>query len=78
VHFESTHTDVMHNEGDISTDGKTITCLGAHIDAASGKEVKMRTVTTIVDADNFTLKMFYMGEETKKITLIHKRKKSPQ
>jgi hypothetical protein len=37
VHFESTHTDVMKSEGDISKDGKTITCWGTHIDLATGK-----------------------------------------
>jgi hypothetical protein len=78
VQFESTHTDVMHNEGDISSDGKTITCFGTHIDAAAGKEVKVRTVTTIADKDNFTLELFYgEGEEAKTVTLTHKRKETP-
>ncbi len=78
VQFESTHTDVMHNEGTISADGKTITCLGRHIDAATGKEVKVRAVTTISDQDTFTLKLFYaQGEEAKTITLIHRRKTTP-
>lgn len=66
----------MHNEGVISSDGKTITCRGTHIDAATGKEAKVRTVTTLPDKDAFTLEMFYtMGEQTKVITLTHKRKK---
>jgi len=78
VQFESTHTDVMHNEGTISADGKTITCMGTHIDAAADKEVKVRTVTTIPDKDAFTLVMFYAAdEEAKTITLTHKRKKTP-
>jgi len=77
VQFESTHTDVMHNEGAISEDGKTITCWGTHIDAATGKESKVRSVTTFLDKDAFTLEMFYTeGKEAKVITLTHKRKKA--
>jgi hypothetical protein len=78
VHFESTHTDVMHNEGTISGDGKVITCFGSHIDAATGKEVKVRTLTSIADQDTFTLELLYdEGEKTKAVTLIHKRRKTP-
>jgi hypothetical protein len=76
VQFESTHTDVMRNEGAISSDGKTITCRGTHIDAATGREAKVRSVTTIADQDAFTIEMFYtVDEQTKVITLAHKRKK---
>jgi hypothetical protein len=76
VQFESTHTDVMHNEGVSSSDGKTITCRGTHIDAATGKEATVRSVTTLADKDAFTLEMFYIvGEQTTVITLTHKRKK---
>ncbi|GEM_PF-2328122 len=78
VQFESTHTDVMHNEGAISGDGKTITSFGTHVDAASGKAVKVRTVMTFLDNNAFTLEMFYgEGEEAKTITLTHNRKKTP-
>jgi len=77
VHFESTHTDVMHSEGVLSADGKAITSWGTHIDAATGKEVKVGTVTTILDQDAFTLEMLYVaGEETKAVTLTHKRKQT--
>jgi hypothetical protein len=77
VHFESTHTDVMKSEGDISKDGKTITCWGTHIDLATGKPVKVRTVTSLLDQDAFTLEMVYTdadGKDSKVITLTHKRK----
>jgi len=68
----------MHNEGDISSDGKSITCFGTHIDAAAGKEVKVRAVTTFTDKDFFTLELFYgEGEEAKTVTLTHKRKETP-
>jgi ribosome maturation factor RimP len=75
IHFESTHTDVMHAEGDISGDGKTITCTGTHVDSSTGKAVNVQTVTTISDRDNFTLEMSYLDPAgTKVITLTHKRK----
>ncbi len=79
LHLESTHTDVMHNEGTISEDGKTITCSGTGIDLATGKEAKVRTVTTILDKDTFTLELNYAdfeGKEAKAVTLTHKRKQA--
>jgi hypothetical protein len=77
VQFENTHTDVMHNEGSISEDGKSITCLGTHVDVATGNEVKVRSVITILDKDSFTHQMFYgEGKEAKTVTLTHIRKKT--
>ncbi len=76
VHFESTHTDVMRSEGDISKDGKTITCWGEHVDAMAGKTVKVRTTTTFLDADTFVLEMVYTdsnGKDDKTVKLTHKR-----
>jgi len=66
----------MRNEGAISGDGKTITCWGTHIDAATGKEASVRSVTTITDKEAFTLELFYgEGKDATAITLTHKRKK---
>jgi hypothetical protein len=79
LHMESTHTDIMYNEGTISEDGKTITCSGTGIDLAAGKEAKVRTVTTITDQDTFTLELNYAdaeGKEAKAVTLNHKRRKA--
>jgi len=79
IQFESTHTDVMQNEGAFSADGKTFTCSGKHIEAATGKDVEVRTMTTIVDNDSFTLEMIYGGAEgdmAKTITLTHRRKQT--
>jgi uncharacterized protein YndB with AHSA1/START domain len=77
IHFESTHTDVMHSEGVIAEDCKTITCVGRHVDIAAAKEVTVRTVTTFRDKNTFTLQMIYTdndGKESKTVTLTHKRK----
>ncbi len=79
LQFESTHTDVMHNKGMISADGKTITSFGTAIDLASGREAHVRTLTTMIDANTFTLEMQYtdpISKETKTITLTHKRRKA--
>ena len=77
IHFESTHTDVMHNEGTISADGKTITCWGAGIELATGKEAKVKTITTPINENSFSLEMSY-GEDkdAKTVTLTHKRRQS--
>lgn len=65
----------MHSEGMISSDGKSITCWGTLIDIATDKESKVRTVTTFLDKDTFTLELTYVdGKAEKTITLTHKRK----
>jgi hypothetical protein len=78
LYMNSMDTGVMHNEGDFSKDGKTITCTGTKLDAATGKDAKIRTVTTVIDKDNYTLEWFMTGpdgKESKVVTLTHKRKK---
>lgn len=76
VQFESTHTDVMQNEGSISSDGTTITTLGSHVDTAAGKAVKVRSVTSILDENSFKVELFYgEGADAKTVSLMHNRKK---
>jgi Protein of unknown function (DUF1579) len=76
--MDSMDTGVMHNEGTISNDGKVITCKGERIDQTNGELVKIRTVTTIEDADHFTLEWFLTkgdGKEERAVVLNHTRKK---
>ena len=71
-------TGVLHNEGTMSEDGKTISNSGESIDPRTGKPYKLHTVYTITDNDNFTLEWFQVdeaGKETKGVTLTHKRRK---
>ncbi len=78
LQFESTHTDVMHNKGKMSADGKSINSLGTAIDLTTGREANVRTVTTIIDTNTFTLELHYadpISGETKTLTLTHKRRK---
>jgi hypothetical protein len=79
IKLDSLSTGVLHNEGSISDDGKVITNLGKSLDSATGKPYKLRTVTTIVDHDHFTLEWFGTeegGEESKVVSMTHTRKKT--
>jgi hypothetical protein len=77
VHFESTHTDVMYSEGSLSEDRTTISCRGTHVDVATNQRVEVRTVTTMLPDDTFTLAMTYAdqsGRDSKTVTLTHTRR----
>lgn len=79
IKMDSMDTSLMHNEGSIAADGKTITCTGDRTDPESGKELRMRTVTTLVDKDHYTLEWFFTdadGKEERVVTLKHTRKKA--
>ena len=58
IMMDNLSTGVLHNEGSISEDGKVITNTGESLDPVTGKPYKLRTVTTIVDHDHFTLEWF--------------------
>jgi hypothetical protein len=76
--MDNMDTGVMHNEGTISDDGKTITCTGERTDPLTGKPDKIRTVYTIQDKDHYTLEWYLpdpQGNEVKTVTLAHTRKK---
>lgn len=77
VHFERTHTDVMHSEGTLSEDGRTITSLGVHIDPATGTRVKVQSITTFGEGDTLTLELIYFNGEdegTNRVLLAHRRR----
>jgi Protein of unknown function (DUF1579) len=78
IMMDTMGTGVLHNEGTVSDDGKVITNSGESRDPQTGKPYKLRTVTTIVDDDNFVIEWFGTedgGKEAKVVTLTHKRKK---
>jgi Protein of unknown function (DUF1579) len=79
IKLDNLSTGIMHNEGSISEDGKVITNLGKSLDPATGKPYKLRTVTTIVDHDHFTLEWFGTeegGKESGVVSMTHTRKKT--
>jgi hypothetical protein len=78
IKLDNMSTGIMHNEGSISEDGRVITNLGKSLDPATDKPYKLRTVTTVVDHDHFTLEWFGTeegGKEAKVVTMSHTRKK---
>lgn len=77
VQFENTHTDVLHAEGTVAADGKSIVSYGTHVDAARGRPVPVRSVTTFDGPDTFTLEMFYGESESggpTTVKLTHRRR----
>ena len=72
-------TGILHNEGDISADGKVITNEGESRDPTTKKPFKLRTVYTFADHDHFTLEWYEVkdGDKAEKtVTLRHSRKKA--
>jgi hypothetical protein len=77
LHVDGKQAHTMHNEGIFSENGKVLTLTGDSIDAFTGKPVKLRTVTTIVDENRYTLEWFIAepgSKEERKVVLTHTRK----
>lgn len=69
---------LLHNEGAISADGKVLSFQGDRIDPMTGKVGRLRTVTTVADADHYTLDWYQLspdGKEQKTVSMQHTRKK---
>jgi hypothetical protein len=78
IMMDNLGTGVLHNEGSISQDGKVITNESEHPDPTTNKTMKLRTVTTIVDQDHYTLEWFKPGadgKEEKVVSMTHTRRK---
>jgi Protein of unknown function (DUF1579) len=79
IMMDNLGTGLLHNEGGISEDGAVITNGGESVERLTNQPYKLRTVTTIVDADHFTLEWFRTnggGKEEKVVSMTHTRKKS--
>jgi hypothetical protein len=78
IMLDTMGTSVLHNEGTVSDDGKVFTNSSEPLDPRTGKTYKLRTVTTIIDHDNFTLEWFRVddsGNVAKVVSMSHTRKK---
>ena len=78
IMIDTMSTGLMHNEGSITADGKVITNEGESLDHATGKSTKLRTVTTLIDHDHYTLEWFKPGadgKEAKVVSMLHTRRK---
>ena len=76
--IDNMHTSLMHNEGEVSDDGRVISSSGESTEPGTGKPYKLRTVYTLADHDHFILEWFHIddgGKEEKVVTLSHTRKK---
>lgn len=76
--FQNMGPAMHHNEGTMSTDGKTLTFTGEHFDDMTKAMRKMRTVWTFEDKNHFTIEWFMAkpdGGEERGVTLKHTRKK---
>ncbi len=77
--MDTMSTGVLHNEGEISEDGKVITNMGESLDPRTKKPYKLRTVYTITDRDHFTLEWYRIndgGAGEKVVTLTHAAEES--
>src|SRR5262249_389233 len=75
VHGKDTHT--KQNEGSFSDNGKVLTLVGDSVSGMTGKPVTLRTVTTLVDDNHYTLEWFITeagGKEGRQVVLSHTRK----
>jgi hypothetical protein len=79
IMMDNLGTGLIHNEGSISKDGKVITNEGESLDHVAGKYTRLRTETTIVDPDHFTLEWFKPGadgREERIVSMTHTRRKT--
>lgn len=77
VKMDNMDTGVLYTEGTISEDGKVITKVGNRTDPMTGETRRLRTKTTIIDRDHYTVEWFQAdggGQEQKVVTMIHTRK----
>ncbi|MBS1715235.1 MAG: DUF1579 family protein [Armatimonadetes bacterium] len=76
--IESNNTGRLETKGKVSDDKKTVTCTGDALDPMTMKPAKLKTVTKFVDDDTYVIEWWMKvgdAEETKQVTLTHKRKK---
>ena len=76
IKLDNMETGSLFTEGTISPDGKVITNYGDRLDPMSGKSGKLRTVTTILDHDHYTVEWYLAGAdgaEQKVVTMVHTR-----
>ncbi|HMG36113.1 MAG TPA: DUF1579 family protein [Blastocatellia bacterium] len=78
IKLDNMDTGVLRTEGTISEDGKVITNIGERTDPMTGQTTRLRTVTTIIDRDHYTLEWYQSAggeKEDKVVTMLHTRKK---
>ena len=77
VKMDNMDTGVLFTEGTVSEDGKVISNAGNRTDPVTGETKRLRTVTTFLDRDRYTVEWFQVdgaGTEQKVVTMIHIRR----
>jgi hypothetical protein len=77
IKFDNFDTGVLHLEGGVSADGRTITTVGNRVDPMTGKVAPLRVVLTLVDSNRFRVE-WYMGQpdgtEQRTVVMEHTRR----
>jgi Protein of unknown function (DUF1579) len=79
IKMDNMDTGVLYTEGTLSEDGKVITNVGERTDPVTGEKKGIRTVTTFVDKDHYTVEWFQPyreGNDQKVVTMILTRRGS--
>jgi hypothetical protein len=78
IKFDNFETGVVHAEGSVSEDGRTITTIGDRVDPMTGKVGVLRIVLTLIDADHFNIEWYARqqdGSETRTVLMEHTRRR---
>lgn len=77
IKFDNFDTGVVHAEGSVSADGRTITTTGNRVDPMTGKSASVRIVLTILSRNRFTSEWFMQtpdGKEERTVSMDHVRR----
>jgi hypothetical protein len=77
IKFDNFDTGVLHAEGGVSADGRTITTIGNRVDPMTGKSALVRVVLTLVDRSHFTSEWYVRtpdGKEERTVLMEHTRR----
>ena len=74
--MDSLDDAMLYADGNLSTDGRTLTFIGERSDMVTRSTGRLRQVLTVVDTDHFDLEWFLTDKdaaEAKTVTMKHKR-----
>jgi len=77
IKFDNVDTGVLHTEGGVSADGRTITTIGDRVDPMGGKTNAIRIVLALVDQDRFNVEWHVRGAdgiEQRMVAMEHTRR----
>jgi hypothetical protein len=77
IWIDNMGTAIYHGTGSLDDTGKVITQSGEMYDAMMGHNMDMKTVTTHISENRFTVVMYHAmgGKELKSMEMVYSRKK---